>query len=373
MTKPSLSHEPRQWPERKIEVSINRHFPGRKLAISDPRWAIYNSAFTPESHSAQILLEQVRRGHAFCSVLGSCQRDHCGQWCCAERRKANDLSHCGRPAGHRISWHFVSSQILALDFDYGNLSLDDLLADPFIMTYATFIYSTISSEPDNRKWRVVFILEEPITEAVVYCQAQTALLARFAASDQSIKDPARFLYGSNPETCVTHFLGNILPMAQVQELVGEFTATKRQSDAELERRSLPRITSSQVAGRTQSERYVNRAIQEELGWLESRAEGSGERHLGLLTVARRLESLRLSPWLDAEARAGIDVAALVLGAAERNGYVQKYGQADTMRAISWGTGVAEARPMPTTWELRRGGGPFGHRSGRPLPTLEVTI
>jgi hypothetical protein len=240
-----------------------------------------------------------------------------------------------------------------------------LLADPYISSSAALIYSTISYSPDNQKWRVIFILEEAITDAVVYCQAQTALLARFGTSDQSIKDAARFLYGSNLDTCISHYLGNLLPMAKVLELVDEFAETTRQSDSEIARRVVPGIDPGQVMGDTLSQRYINRAVQEELAWLESRREGTGERHLGLLAAARRLESLRLSPWLDPEARADIDVRALVLDAAERNGYLAKYGQEDTMRAVSWGIGVAEVRPMPPNWE-----GPLKGDDG-PDPSLDI--
>jgi hypothetical protein len=267
----------------------------------------------------------------------------------------------------------VSSPFLALDFDQGNLGLQDLLADPFIRANATFIYSTISYALDNRKWRVIFILTEAITDARVYNQAQTALLARFGTSDQSIKDPARFFYGSKPHTCIRYYLGNFLPMAQVLELVEEFAQARRTSDCELDRRSLSPIDPSQIKGDTRSQRYINRALQEELTWLQTRTEGTGERHLGLLTVARRLESLRLSHWLDAEARARIDVVSLVLGAADRNGYLAKYGKDDVMRALSWGIGVAEPRPLPPQWHSPKECPRSGERNATGLISDDLVV
>ena len=204
---------------------------------------------------------------------------------------------------------------------------------------------------------MIFILPEAIANALFYRQAQTALLARFITSDQSIKDPARFLYGSNPSTCISSYLGNLLPMAKVLELVGEFAENRRQSDSELARRSLHRIEPDKISGNTQSWRYIDRAIQEELAWLETRTEGTGARHLGLLTVARRLESLRISHWLDAEAREDIDVVSLILGAADQNGYLAKYGKDDVKRVISWGMGVADPRSLPPRWNSHE----------RPLP------
>ena len=127
-----------------IRASVNRKLPGIKLDIGDPRWADFNGSFQLETHTSESLLEEIRQGHSICAELGNCEREHCDRWCCPGRRKRSDSSHCGRPAGYRISWHFVASQALALDFDEGNLDLDELMDDSFINSYATFIYSTIS-------------------------------------------------------------------------------------------------------------------------------------------------------------------------------------------------------------------------------------
>jgi len=185
---------------REFRLSISRKYPKEKLGFgtAETRWAEHNNSFVPEGHTPESLLEELKRGHSFCAVLGSCERDHCGQWCCPPRRKANDPTHCGRPQGYRVGWHFVSSQTLALDFDTGNPRLTDLQSDPFIAQYGTIIYSTLSATEEERKWRVVFVLAEPITDASLYCRAETSLLNRFGDSDQSIKDPARFLYGRFP-------------------------------------------------------------------------------------------------------------------------------------------------------------------------------
>ena len=51
----------------------------------------------------------------------------------------------------------MTSQVLALDVDSGNPTVDDLLADPFISSYGTFIYPTISWTPDNRKSRSNYV------------------------------------------------------------------------------------------------------------------------------------------------------------------------------------------------------------------------
>lgn len=191
MVYPSLLH---------FDVSINRRWPGEKLAISDRRWARFNRAFKRETHTCESLLAEIRKGHSFCCVLGGCDLSHCGGlWCCPHRK--NDSDHCGRPVGYRKSSHFLSAQTLELDFDQGDetSSIPHLLSDPFINEYASFAYSTLSSTPESPKSRVVFVLESPITDPALYKRGRKALLTAYPKSDQSIKDVARFLYGSHPE------------------------------------------------------------------------------------------------------------------------------------------------------------------------------
>ena len=175
------------------------------------------------------------------------------------------------------------------------------------------------------------------------------------------------------------FLGNLLPMSAVQRLVAEYELQRRDLAREVNRRQLQPTDPASIVGDTRDDKYVNRAIQEESGWLASQVKGTGGRHNGLLIVASRLESLRLSHWLAPAARAVIDPYAIALEAAHVNGYVDEYGEEDALRAIAWGMGVAEPRPTPPDREQRRRPGP---PRGRPLrkekhrlylPAVEVSI
>lgn len=190
-----------------FDISINRLYPGQKLDPrgQDRRWGRFNGGFKPEVHTGESLLAEIRAGHSFCCVLrdDDCGRDHCGveRRCCYPMRK-DDPTHCGRPLGYRKASHFLSAQTLELDFDQGdeNSSISFLMADPFIAQCAAVIYSTLSSTPGAPKSRVVFILEESITDSARYRKGREALLHRYPQSDQSIKDISRFLYGSHPHT-----------------------------------------------------------------------------------------------------------------------------------------------------------------------------
>jgi hypothetical protein len=179
-----FSENPSQRHPINLRVSINRLYPGQKLRRKDEgetRWDVFNKAFHPEIHMPESLLDEIAVGHSFCAVMSS----------------------------YRNSDNFVSSQTLALDYDSGNLSIDELMADDFIANHASFIYSTLSHTEDNRKWRIVFVTTERISDHEVYRKAMTALLDRYEMTDQAIKDPARFLYGSNPHTGTHKFLVRI--------------------------------------------------------------------------------------------------------------------------------------------------------------------
>jgi hypothetical protein len=320
-----------------FEVGINPLWPGEKLPKGDDRWGDFNGAFRTERHTPESLFHEVaKKGYAFSAAL----------------------------KGYRKVENFVSAQHLALDVDSGSPALEALLVDDFISRYASFVYSTPSYTPEAPRWRVVFTLPEPLTDPDIYRKGQTALLAHYGNTDQSIKDPARLLFGSNPQNGVSRYLGNILPMVEVLKLVSEYDDRRREMERSINHRRQVPIDPARLTGETPDARYISRATQEEIAWLASRAKGTGERHNGLLVVAARMESLRLSEWLAPQARDGIDPYAVALEAAQANGYLAEYGQEDTRRAIAWGINVAEPRPMPPGWGEAHRNGYSGNR-GQP--------
>ena len=333
----------------RFKVSINRYIPGQKLGIGDGRWGRYNGSFKPEIHSARSLLDEVAQGHGFCALQGGCQLEHCGQWCCPERK--DELGHCGRPEGYRANRHWTEAQHIGLDFDNGDArsSLDYLLDVPLIAGHATFAYTTLSDTRECPKTRVVFVTDVPFTDAGDYRMANRAVMAALPWGDASVHDPSRFFYGTNPESGTTKYLGGLLSLETVDGLI---EGHRDHLDLEQGARTLPRIPTSQVLGRTPAERYVNTALQQEVAWLTSRVEGTGERHQGLLLAALKLGSLKQSEWLPAEVRNNIDPLDALLSAACQNGYVEKYGEATARRTIADGVAYARQRPEPASWNSR---------------------
>jgi hypothetical protein len=330
----------------RFQTSINRRWPAQKLGLppAEKRWARYNSSFKAEEYTPASLLEQVAHGYSFTAVLGGCQGACCGFWCTKPEHRAIP-GHCGRPHGYRANRHFESAQIIASDFDTGDArsTFDYLLGIPLIAGHSTFLYTTLSHTPQHPKARVVFITDEPFTDAAQYRRTQLALMDQFPWGDASVHDPSRLFYGTHPREGMTHYQGNILPLAVVDELIEEY---RSRLEAEQERRVLPRMPSSKLMGSTPAERYVNAAVQAEAAWLSSQVEGTGERLRGLLIAAMKLASLRLSEWLPDDVRATIDPYAALLPAAVANGYIAKYGETMAYRTIADGIAYATPRGAP---------------------------
>ena len=305
-----------------FEIAINPLWPGEKLEQSDPRWWKYTRAFSTQLHTIDSFISAIRSGYAFCPVM---------------------------KGGHRKQENFVSGQHIGLDDDRGILesSIDALAQEAFLASYAAFLYETLSSTPEHPKSRIVFVLDQAITEADQYREAQQALGWLFSGADRSCHEHSRFFYGTKTGRVLK--LENILPWATLQaQVVAPYVADLQQRAYVT--RDLPPVAKRLVAGTSGAELYISTAIQQETVWLASRSEGSGERHLGLLIAAIKLQSMNLSDWLPVELRAEIDPVAILLPAASANGYIAKYGEITARRTISDGLGYASPRRQPALWD-----------------------
>jgi hypothetical protein len=264
-----------------FRISINRRYPGQKLGLppGEKRWARYNSSFGEEEHTAWSLLREITQGYSFSAVLGGCQGLCCGNWCSGlEHQKMP--GHCGRPHGYRRNQHFVSAQFIALDFDTGDeqSTFRYLLGQPLIAQHGSCLYTTLSHTPDHPKTRVVFITDAPIIDPDHYRRAKRAVMAQLPWGDASVHDPARLFYGSLPEQGQAHYVGKVLPLEVVDQVI---EAQRSELESEQPRRELAQVPARQVIGNTPAERYVNTALRQEAAWVASRVEGTGGAAQGL--------------------------------------------------------------------------------------------
>ena len=187
----------------RFDISINPLWPGEKLPPGDNRWSRHTASFYQERHTIESLLKRIAGdGCAFAAVM---------------------------KGGYRQTANFRSAQHIALDDDRGTLesSLDALAADPFIANRAAFLYESPSSTPAQPRSRVVFILDQPFLDSEEYRIAQEAMCWKFSATDERVKEPARFFYGRPNANHL--LLGNILFRDVLQEEVIEPYLRSRQS------------------------------------------------------------------------------------------------------------------------------------------------
>ena len=154
-----------------FEVGINPQWPGEKLPKGDSRWGEHTSNFSLETHTLNSFSVRVAGdGCSFAPVM-----------------KGN----------YRDGANFISAQHLVLDDDRETLesSLEALAGDSFIRDHAAVLYETPTSTQERPRSRVVFILDDPITDSEHYRLAQESLLSKFGETDPSVKDAARFFYG----------------------------------------------------------------------------------------------------------------------------------------------------------------------------------
>jgi hypothetical protein len=98
---------------------------------------------------------------------------------------------------HRTKANAIGQQIFAADIDTGNLSLSDLQA--LSKTYfiqPAIVYESFSSAEGNRKWRVLFLSSEAITDKAKSLALMKSIQQHFN-SDRAIVDHSRLLYGTN--------------------------------------------------------------------------------------------------------------------------------------------------------------------------------
>lgn len=145
---------------------------------------------------------------------------------------------------HRRNANMIQQQVLALDFDNKDddtgvkteglfyQSIEDTLADEFIKAHAVFIYKTFSYTPEWEKFRVVFILDKPLTSPEAVTGAYTYLHERFPNADKKVKDAARLIYGGCLEAIGINY-NNTLPTEQLPAVAPAIKKTKTAKAADV--------------------------------------------------------------------------------------------------------------------------------------------
>lgn len=120
--------------------------------------------------------------------------------------------------GRRSLENFVLGQHLAIDMDSGDQRscIKTLLCNDFVRMYASLIYSTPSHTEQNPRSRVLFLLDEPITDAEAYQSAAKFVCSLFDGCDSACTDASRFFYGSL--NCQIELVNQVLPLTDLRLL-----------------------------------------------------------------------------------------------------------------------------------------------------------
>lgn len=143
--------------------------------------------------------------------------------------------------GSRNTESFKSQQILALDFDNEDKhkerttglhyqTIEATLMNPTIQAYATFLYKTFSYKEGHEKFRVVFVLDEPLHSVKEVENAYDWLLFQFPNADQVVKDPTRIFFGGKQGYEEINFQNrlstNLFPEIEIEEAPKVFSSKR---------------------------------------------------------------------------------------------------------------------------------------------------
>jgi hypothetical protein len=114
--------------------------------------------------------------------------------------------HCftwfgGTLGGSISSENWQQQSIIALDFDNGLITIDEVIEKLHIQEVPPQLwYYSLSDSPALRKFRVVFLLDQPVTSKAQYEVIMLGLLSLFPEADKSCKNPSRFFLGGKHVT-----------------------------------------------------------------------------------------------------------------------------------------------------------------------------
>lgn len=116
----------------------------------------------------------------------------------------------GKPRQQR---YMDSQQMLMLDFDSGETTIQDMLDDAFIQENASFIYKTFSHTEEHQRFRVAFFLDEPLVNNHEVHSAYAYLFELYPSADKVNRDSSRLFFGGTESIEVEY--DNILEKASI--------------------------------------------------------------------------------------------------------------------------------------------------------------
>lgn len=169
------------------KIAVNRMATG-KLPQGDPRWSSFNDSFVNTEREPIELANDIYLGHAYTTWMN----------------------------GRRSLDNFILAGHIAIDMDSGDerSSFDTLQKHDLVQMYGSLMHTTPSHTAAAPRARVIFFLDEPITDAAKFQTAAKFMVAQFDGADLACTDASRFFYGAY--NCDIWFSDNVLPLQQLR-------------------------------------------------------------------------------------------------------------------------------------------------------------
>lgn len=181
----------------KHKIAINRMATG-KLPQGDPRWATFNDSFVNSEKELIDIANDIYLGHAYTTWM----------------------------KGRRSVENFILAEHIAIDMDSGDArsSFEALQQHDLVKMYASLMHTTPSHSAASPRARIIFLLDEPITDANGYQAAAKFLVSQFPGADEHCTDASRFFYGAFD--CDIWMSNNILPVRQLRHYYRRWSRTR---------------------------------------------------------------------------------------------------------------------------------------------------
>lgn len=121
-------------------------------------------------------------------------------------------------------------EVIALDFD-DNTTIEEIENNEFIKDNASFIYTTFSHTEGHHKFRVVFFLENKLTNNEQVLEVYNKLFNMFPTADVNCKDSSRLFFGGKSYTEIN--FNNRLNVNTIVDLPEGSPIAERQEQLEL--------------------------------------------------------------------------------------------------------------------------------------------
>ena len=121
-------------------------------------------------------------------------------------------------------------EVIALDFD-DNTTIEEIKNTDFIKDNASFIYTTFSHTEGHHKFRVVFFLEDKLTNNEQVLAVYNKLFEMFPTADVNCKDSSRLFFGGKSYTEIN--FNNRLDANTIVDLPEGSPIAERQEQLEL--------------------------------------------------------------------------------------------------------------------------------------------